>query len=75
MQTIEINGTFSFQNNIKKLKIGDSIKLIRNENNKISRDAIGAYTMQGEKIGYIPFKQGQIDINDKYWIHKIMLRW
>lgn len=73
MQTIQINGTFSFINNIKKLKIGDPIKLIQNENNKLTSEAIGAYTINGNKIGYIPFKISQININDKYWVEKISL--
>ena len=73
MQSIQIDGTFSFANNIKSLKIGDIIKLIPNPNNKLTKDAIGAYTLGGLKIGYIGFKLNQIDINAKYTISKINL--
>ena len=73
MQTIQINGTMSFIDNIKELKIGDNIKLIPNKHNRINADAIGAYTNKGYKIGYVPFKSNQIDINAKYIVNKINL--
>ena len=74
MQTIQIDGTFSFIDNIKSLKIGDYIKLMPNPNNKLSPDAIGAYTVSNfKKIGYVPFKKNQIDIKAKYKIEKINL--
>lgn len=73
MQTIQIDGTFTFANNIKQLKIGDKIKLIPNPNNKINSEAVGAYTINGLKIGYVPFKTSQIDINAKYSVFKIKL--
>ena len=73
MQSIQIDGTFSFANNIKSLKIGDIVKLIPNPNNKLTKEAIGVYTLQGLKIGYVGFKINQIDINAKYTISKINL--
>lgn len=73
IQTIQIDGTFSFIDNIRNCRIGDYIKLIPNSNNRISKDAIGAYTITQKKIGYIPYKNTQVDINAKYKIEKINL--
>jgi hypothetical protein len=73
MQQIEINGIFTFIDNIKTLKLDDQIKLLPNPNNKVSKDAIGAYTLTGKKIGYVPFTTSQIDINGKYIVSKIKL--
>jgi hypothetical protein len=73
MQTIQIDGTYTYVNNIKNLKIGDQIKLLPNPNNRMNSDAIGAYTLSGTKIGYVPFKSNQIDIKAKYTIIKINL--
>lgn len=71
MQSIIIDGTFTFQDTIRNLKFGDKIKLIKNPNNKINSEAIGAYTINGKKIGYVPFKDTQIDIKAEYTISKI----
>jgi hypothetical protein len=73
MQTIQIDGTYTYADNIKTLKIGDQIRLIPNPNNRINSEAIGAYTLNGRKIGYVPFKSNQIDINAKYNVIKISL--
>lgn len=69
--SLEITGTFTYSENVKTLKIGDMIKLIKNPNNMLSKEAVGAYTMGGLKIGYVPFKSNQIDLNAKYTISKI----
>ena len=73
MQYIQIDGTYTYIDNVKSLKIGDIIKLIANPLNRLNADAVGAYTLNGKKIGYIPFKSTQIDINGKYVISKINL--
>ena len=73
MQTLQVTGTITYGENIKSLKIGDTIRLARNPNNKISSDAIGAYTLNGLKVGYIPFKDSQIDIKSRYTVAKINL--
>lgn len=73
MQSIQIDGTYTYASNAKKLKIGEQIKLIKNSKNRMNKDAIGAYTISGEKIGYVPFKSNQIDINGKYFVSKINL--
>ena len=73
MQTIILTGTITYAENIKNLKIGDTLKLNRNPNNKISSDAIGAYTLDGLKVGYVPFKESQINLKIKYTVLKINL--
>jgi hypothetical protein len=73
MQYIQIDGTFTYAQNIKELKIGDIIKLRINPSNRINKDAIAAYTISGSKIGYVPFKSNQIDIKAKYKVSKINL--
>lgn len=73
MQSIQIDGTFTYSKNIKDLKIGEQIKLVPNPSNRLNSEAIGAYTMSGLKIGYIPFKSNQIDIKAKYTVTKINL--
>jgi hypothetical protein len=73
MQSIQVDGTFTYSKNIKDLKIGDQIKLIPNPSNRLNSEAVGAYTLTGLKIGYIPFKVNQIDIKSKYTVTKINL--
>ncbi len=73
MQTIKITGLLTFAENIKKLKIGDKIILKENPNNRINKEAIGAYTINDDKIGYIPFKKEQVDIKSDYKITNISL--
>ena len=73
MELLQITGTKTYADNIKTLKIGDIVKLIKNPNNKVSADAIGVYTMDNLKVGYTPFKDSQININKKYTVHKINL--
>jgi hypothetical protein len=73
MQFIQIDGTFTYSKNIKDLKIGEQIKLVLNPSNRLNSEAIGAYTLSGLKIGYVPFKANQIDIKAKYTVTKINL--
>ena len=73
MQSFQIDGTFTYSDNVKTLKLGDNIKLIKNENNRINTEAVGAYTKGGKKIGYIPFKSSQIDLKANYTVTKINL--
>ncbi len=73
MQTIQIDGTYTYAENIKYLKIGDQIKLIPNPSNRMNKEAIGAYTLSGKKIGYVPFKSNQLDLKAKYIVGKIQL--
>ncbi len=73
MQSIQIDGTYTYADNIKELKLGDQVKLFSNPNNRMNKEAIGAYTCSGKKIGYVPFKSNQIDLKAKYIVSKIQL--
>ena len=73
MQSIQIDGIFTYIDNIKKLKLGDTIKLKPNPKNRLNKNAIGAYTTDFKKIGYIPFNKSQIDINLNYTVSTISL--
>jgi hypothetical protein len=73
MQSIQIDGIFTYIDNIKKLKLGDTIKLKPNPKNRLNKNAIGAYTTDFKKIGYIPFNKSQIDINLNYTVTTISL--
>jgi len=73
MQSIQLTGTTTYADNIKSLRLGDTVKIIRNLNNKISSDAIGAYNLNGLKVGYVPFKDTQINIKNTYTVAKINL--
>jgi hypothetical protein len=73
MTVIQIDGTFTYIDNIKTLKLGQKIKLVPNPNNRLNSDAVGAYTLDGRKIGYVPYKSYQIDISAIYIVSKISL--
>lgn len=73
MQSIQIDGTFTYIDIVKTVKLGDMVKLIKNPNNRINKEAIGVYTMDGKKLGYIPFKSSQLDITESFYISKISL--
>jgi hypothetical protein len=73
MLTIQIDGLITYCDNIKTLKLNDPIKLLPNPNNKFNKNAVGAYTLENKKIGYIPFSINQIDIKAKYKVCKINL--
>ena len=74
MQEIQIDGIFTYIENVKNLKLGDKVKLKLNQNNRINKEAVGVYTDKTNlKIGYIPFKSSQLDINQEYKVEKIHL--
>jgi hypothetical protein len=73
MQSIQIDGTFTYIDIVKTVKLGDSVKLIKNPNNRINKEAVGVYTHDGKKLGYIPFKSSQLDITESFYISKISL--
>jgi hypothetical protein len=73
MQSIQIDGTYTYAENVCTLRLGDMIRLEKNSNNRINTEAIGAYIVKtGKKIGYVPFKASQIDIKAKYKVTKIL---
>jgi len=74
MQEIQIDGIFTYIENVKNLKLGDKVKLKLNQNNRINKEAVGVYTDKTNlKIGYIPFKASQLDITQEYRVEKIHL--
>ena len=73
MQTIQIDGTYTFANNIKNLSVGDKVILKEDIYNKINKNAVAVYNIKNHKIGYIPFTSKQIDIKANYSIYKIQL--
>jgi|UniRef100_A0A6C0EEA3 hypothetical protein len=72
MQIIQLDGVFTYLNNVKNLKIDEIVILQQNKNNRINPEAIGVYA-NNLKIGYIPYNINQININNSYKIHKINL--
>jgi hypothetical protein len=74
MQEIQIDGIFTYIENVKNLKLGDKVRLKLNQNNRINKEAVGVYTDKTNlKIGYIPFKASQLDITQEYKVEKIHL--
>lgn len=60
MQSFQIVGTNSFFENIRELKLNDTILLIPNPDNKQNPKSVGLYTSTMKKIGYLPFNIDQI---------------
>jgi hypothetical protein len=73
MQSIQIDGTFTYIDTVKTVKLGDTVKLIKNPNNRLNKEAVGVYTLDSKKLGYIPFKSSQLDITVEYHISRINL--
>jgi hypothetical protein len=73
MQSFKIVGTFTFAETIKTLKLGDKVKLIPNPENKINPNAIGVYTKDNKKIGYLPFNMNQVDSKEDCIITELNL--
>jgi Fe-S cluster biosynthesis and repair protein YggX len=70
----EILGIKSFIENIRDLKINDNVILKHEPNNRINENAIGVYTLDNKKIGYLPYDNKQLDITTvKYKINDINL--
>jgi hypothetical protein len=65
MQSFNIVGTFTFAETLKTLKLGDKVKLIPNPDNKINPNAIGVYTRDNKKIGYLPFNMNQVELTNE----------
>jgi hypothetical protein len=73
MQIIQLDGIYTYLNNVKDLKLNEKVKLIINKNNRINPNAIGVYTLNHKKLGYIPYTINQINIDNIYKISKINL--
>ena len=53
MSTYKILGSYSYAANIKKVKLNDMVILKQEYYNIKSKDAIGVYTIDNMKLGYI----------------------
>lgn len=52
------------QNYVKKLRVGEKVKLIREPNNKYDKNAVAVYNLNNNQLGYIP-KELAKSISDK----------
>lgn len=73
MQSFQIDGTYTYIDNVKTLKLGDIVFLRKNPKNTINKEAVGVYTKNNLKIGYMPLKSSQLDIHNKFSVTKINL--
>jgi hypothetical protein len=77
MQSFQIDGTYTYIDNVKTLKLGDIVFLRKNPKNNINKEAVGVYTKNNHKIGYMPLKSSQLEMdsqqNIKYSVTKINL--
>ena len=73
MFKFQLESIKAFRENIINIKLNDKVKLNKEYNNKLSKDAIGVYYLN-KKIGYAPFIFSQnIDLNLDYKIIHINL--
>jgi hypothetical protein len=75
MPTYKLLGIFSFADNLKKININDTVILKNEKYNIKSKSAIGVYTLDNNKIGYLPIEnQDEINnFNDAYKISNLIL--
>jgi hypothetical protein len=72
MQNFNIEGIYTYVENVKTLKLGDKVFLRLNNNNRINSESVGVYSNENKKIGYMPFNASQLDINANYTVTKII---
>jgi hypothetical protein len=75
MPTYKLLGIYSFADNLKKVNIDDQVILKSEKLNIKSKNAIGVYTIDNKKIGYLPTENyNEINFfNDAYKISKLFL--
>lgn len=75
MPNYKILGINSFADNLKKININDKVILKSEQFNIKSKNAIGVYTIDNKKIGYLPIenKNEITSFNDAYKITKLIL--
>jgi len=71
MPIYKILGIYSFAENIKDIKLNDSVILKNEKYNIKSKNAIGVYTIDNKKIGYIS-NENELD-KSTYKISKMAL--
>jgi hypothetical protein len=75
MPSYKVLGIYSFSNNLVEVKLNDSVILKKEFNNIKSKNAIGIYTKENKKIGYLPIEdKTQIEkFKDAYKVSKLIL--
>ena len=56
MPNYKLLGIYSFANNLKEININDKVILKSEKFNIKSKNAIGVYTINDKKIGYLPIE-------------------
>lgn len=75
MPNYKVLGIFSFANNLLNVKINDSVILKKEKYNIKSKNAIGVYSTENKKIGYLPIegKEEILFFQNSYKISKLIL--
>lgn len=75
MPKYKVLGIFSFADNLNKMKIDDQVILKSEKFNIKSKDAIGVYSLDNKKLGYLPTenKNEITDFNNAYKISSLVL--
>ena len=75
MPKYKVLGIFSFADNLNKVKIDDQVILRSEKFNIKSKDAIGVYTLDNKKLGYLPTenKSEITNFNNAYKISALVL--
>ena len=70
MPCYKVLGIYSYADNLKNIKINDSVVLKNEKYNIKSQNAIGVYTIDNKKIGYLPIEKS-LETNSYYNSYKI----
>jgi len=75
MPSYKILGIYSFADNLKEINLNDKVILKNEKYNIKSKNAIGVYTIDNNKLGYLPVEnQDEItNFNDAYKISNLVL--
>jgi hypothetical protein len=75
MPSYKILGIYSFADNLKKMQINDKIILKNEQYNIKSKNAIGVYSTDDKKLGYLPNEKSEEikNFNTSYKISKLSL--
>jgi hypothetical protein len=75
MPSYKILGIYSFSENIKQINLNDKVILKKEIKNMKSDNAIGIYTLENKKLGYLPVEKNEELLNHKnsYKISTLLL--
>jgi hypothetical protein len=73
MTTYKILGIYSFAENLKNVKLNDPVIFKNEKYNVKSENAIGVYTFDNKKLGYLPTENNNKIFNLSYKISKLNL--